>query len=450
MNVLVNPGCACRPHPLQTCYAPYHPQRLYCLLSGPLRPPSSIPREEGLHASSHLPVHRPDRGGRGRRRRRLAVHAWAPPSRPDDPEHAPGKNLPLSQVILFNSGVGYFQREGDVEGDARVDLTFPVSDVNDLLKSLVLQDLGDGKVSTVSYDSQEPVDKTLKSFALDLTNNPTLGQILNQARGEKIEVVLQQNNAGPAGHDDRRHRRHGRRSTSPARKDAMVEVDMLNLLCTEGVRERAAVAGAAAALPEPVAGHRVPPRPGSAGRGPRQPEEDRQPQLRRRRKADGEGRLRRRKPDLEDELPAGAGQEGQAVAARLGHRREHQRRGLEGRAHGAGLRPADLVPDGPVSAAVHPAADGGAGAVRVAAAADLPGRPQRPGWAANSAAVGAAAASSADRRPGRQNLRPARRSTPARTATSRIGGQLDADMPAGIINPNNDNNNSRTTPSTPS
>ena len=45
--------------------------------------------------------------------------------------------------------------------------------------------------------------------------------------------------------------------------------------------------------------------------------------------------------------------------------------------HGAGLRPADLVPDGPVSAAVHPAADGGAGAVRVAAAADLPGRPQR-------------------------------------------------------------------------
>ena len=57
---------------------------------------------------------------------------------PEDPEHAPGKNLPLSQVILFNSGVGYFQREGAVEGDARVDLTFPVSDVNDLLKSLVL------------------------------------------------------------------------------------------------------------------------------------------------------------------------------------------------------------------------------------------------------------------------------------------------------------------------
>ncbi len=154
---------------------------------------------------------------------------------PEDPEHAPGKNLPLTQVILFNSGVGYFQREGVVDGDTRVDLTFPVSDVNDLLKSLVLPDLGDGKVSTVSYDSQEPVEKTLKSFALDLTNNPTLAQILNQARGEKIEIVLQQSNAAQPGTMtgvvvgmEEQHQ--------PGPKDATAEVDVLNLLCAEGVR----------------------------------------------------------------------------------------------------------------------------------------------------------------------------------------------------------------------
>ncbi|MBM4069697.1 MAG: DUF4139 domain-containing protein [Planctomycetes bacterium] len=98
--------------------------------------------------------------------------------------------LPIKQVVLFNSGVGYFQREGEVDGNARVELTFPVGDINDLLKSLVLQDLGGGKVSTVSYDSQDPIDKTLRSFALDLTGNPTFGQILNQARGEKIEITL--------------------------------------------------------------------------------------------------------------------------------------------------------------------------------------------------------------------------------------------------------------------
>src|SRR5437899_3487246 len=56
----------------------------------------------------------------------------------------PAAPLPIGQVILFSSGVGYFQREGEVEGNTRVELSFPASDVNDLLKSLVLQDLGGG------------------------------------------------------------------------------------------------------------------------------------------------------------------------------------------------------------------------------------------------------------------------------------------------------------------
>src|SRR5262245_38554534 len=71
--------------------------------------------------------------------------------------------LPISQVILFSSGVGYFQREGQVEGSTRIDLTFPIQDINDLLKSMVLQDLDGGHVSAVSYDSHDPIDRTLKS-----------------------------------------------------------------------------------------------------------------------------------------------------------------------------------------------------------------------------------------------------------------------------------------------
>ena len=56
-------------------------------------------------------------------------------------------SLPISQVVLFSSGVGYFQREGDVDGNTRVDLSFPVQDINDLIKSMVLQDLGGGHVT---------------------------------------------------------------------------------------------------------------------------------------------------------------------------------------------------------------------------------------------------------------------------------------------------------------
>src|SRR5262245_4375393 len=55
--------------------------------------------------------------------------------------------LPVAQVILYSSGVGYFQREGEVEGSSRIDLSFPVQDINDLLKSMVLQDMGGGRIS---------------------------------------------------------------------------------------------------------------------------------------------------------------------------------------------------------------------------------------------------------------------------------------------------------------
>ena len=107
--------------------------------------------------------------------------------------------LPIGQIVLFSSGVGYFQREGAVEGNARVDLSFPVQDINDLLKSMVVRDLDGGVVSTVSYDSNAPVEKTLKSFALNLNGNPSFGAILEQARGEKVEAVLQQTNATEPG-----------------------------------------------------------------------------------------------------------------------------------------------------------------------------------------------------------------------------------------------------------
>ena len=85
------------------------------------------------------------------------------------------------------------------ELDAAVDLSFPVQDVNDMLKSLVLQDMGGGQISAVSFDSQAPIEKTLRSFAVDLSANPTLASILDQARGEKIEVVLQQPRFGEHG-----------------------------------------------------------------------------------------------------------------------------------------------------------------------------------------------------------------------------------------------------------
>jgi hypothetical protein len=143
--------------------------------------------------------------------------------------------LPIGQVVLFSSGVGFFQREGQVEGDARVDLSFPVQDINDLLKSMVLRDLDGGHISTVSYDSNAPVERTLKSFAINLTGNPSFSAILSQARGEKVEVVMQQANATQPGTMSGTVIGVEKQKQAVGGKDT-VEVELLNLWCADGVR----------------------------------------------------------------------------------------------------------------------------------------------------------------------------------------------------------------------
>jgi hypothetical protein len=69
-----------------------------------------------------------------------------------------------------------------------VDLKFKVKDINDLLKSMVVQDFDGGQISTVGYGSNDPLDKRLSSFAINLNGNPPLAQLLEQIRGEKVEI----------------------------------------------------------------------------------------------------------------------------------------------------------------------------------------------------------------------------------------------------------------------
>lgn len=98
-------------------------------------------------------------------------------------------SLPLREVILYSSGVGYFERAGEVSDRARIELRFRTEDINDLLKSMVVQDLGGGTVGAITYDSRDPISKTLQSFAIDLTANPSMRELLNQMRGEPVDVL---------------------------------------------------------------------------------------------------------------------------------------------------------------------------------------------------------------------------------------------------------------------
>src|SRR3954463_12185866 len=106
----------------------------------------------------------------------------------EEPAAAQARSVPVKAVVLFSSGVGYFEHFGKVQGSGSTELRFKTQQINDILKSLVLQDLDGGKVTTISYPSQDPIAKTLRSFQIDITSNPSLGDLLNQLRGAKVKV----------------------------------------------------------------------------------------------------------------------------------------------------------------------------------------------------------------------------------------------------------------------
>ncbi|MBL8204523.1 MAG: carboxypeptidase regulatory-like domain-containing protein [Blastocatellia bacterium] len=99
-------------------------------------------------------------------------------------------SLPLRRVILYKHGVGYFERLGKVNDDQQITLSFDSSQMNDVLKSLVVLDLNQGKIGAVNFDSVKPLDKRLEEFGivLDDTNGAGLTMLLGQFKGSRVEV----------------------------------------------------------------------------------------------------------------------------------------------------------------------------------------------------------------------------------------------------------------------
>jgi len=97
-------------------------------------------------------------------------------------------DVPLSRVVMFTSGVGYFEREGSVQGNTSVELSFRTNQINDILKSMVLQDLGGGAIAPVTYAPQDPLERTLSSFAVDISDNPSVVKVWDRLRGTRVKL----------------------------------------------------------------------------------------------------------------------------------------------------------------------------------------------------------------------------------------------------------------------
>jgi hypothetical protein len=96
--------------------------------------------------------------------------------------------LPVTRVILYKNGVGYFEHAGQVRDSQDVNVDFTTAQLNDVLKSLTVLDLGKGRITGVSYNSNAPLEKRLGSLHLAVGENPTTAQFLDALRGARLEV----------------------------------------------------------------------------------------------------------------------------------------------------------------------------------------------------------------------------------------------------------------------
>jgi len=95
---------------------------------------------------------------------------------------------PVTKIVFYKHGLGYFERVGKIKDDATVTLQFKASQMPDLLTSLFAIDYGkDCKISSIGYDSKDPIDKHI---LIRVPENAALTQFLTQLKGVKVEVKI--------------------------------------------------------------------------------------------------------------------------------------------------------------------------------------------------------------------------------------------------------------------
>lgn len=129
----------------------------------------------------------------------IAIFCIVAPSVYSQAVQKPAQMLPLKRIIFYSNGVAYFERRGKVTGNAEINLPFKQSQVDDVLKSLVVLDMGKGKIGAVSYNSSAPPAARLSEIPFEINsetndNKNGLAHVLSQLQGARATVSI-----GPTG-----------------------------------------------------------------------------------------------------------------------------------------------------------------------------------------------------------------------------------------------------------
>ena len=101
-----------------------------------------------------------------------------------------GTDLDVTKVVLYKHGIGYFERGAAIPAGESAVLRFKASEMDDVLKSLTVEQTGGQGVSAIRYDSSDPLSKRLEVFPFQIERGDDLAHILDQFKGAEIEIAL--------------------------------------------------------------------------------------------------------------------------------------------------------------------------------------------------------------------------------------------------------------------
>ncbi len=101
--------------------------------------------------------------------------------------------LPIQKLTLYKHGISVVERNGDLEGNS-LRLTFDVTQMNDVLKSLVVYDRAGGQIRNVAYDAPEDRAAKLERGTIHLSDTSSFSDLLRDLRGRQVELTVREGN----------------------------------------------------------------------------------------------------------------------------------------------------------------------------------------------------------------------------------------------------------------
>jgi len=102
---------------------------------------------------------------------------------------AAAQEPPLRRILLSTGGVGYFEHEAEVTGNATLSIDVRLDQVSDVLKSLVVFD-GQGHLGRATLPGREPLAEVFRDLPFSMDDLASPASLLRALRGTTIRLTV--------------------------------------------------------------------------------------------------------------------------------------------------------------------------------------------------------------------------------------------------------------------